>query len=69
MLILQPTGDMQKPVDNQIDTDGQKGDGARRPKRYKDTEGDRSRIFTHHTAPVRHGGLDAEPQKAERSDK
>ena len=64
-LFIQTAGNMQKPVDNQVYTDGQKGDGCRRQQRGKYTKGNCTCVFPYHAAPVGRRRLQAQTEKTQ----
>src|SRR5690348_11488421 len=63
VLILQATRSMQEPVDDEIDGNREKGDGAGRQQRGDVAIGDEGGILAHHRAPVGGGRLDADAEE------
>src|SRR5581483_5234184 len=68
MLIPEPAGLVQEPIDDEVDRDGEQRDAARRQQWRDVTVIDQGGVLANHRAPVRGRRLNAEPEERQRGD-
>src|SRR6185312_9792365 len=66
LVIAQSACNIEEPVDDEVDADGQKRDRSRRQQRRDVSVADECRAFAHHRAPVGRRRLNAEAEEGKR---